>query len=140
MALRPAPEKMTADTIFDVASLTKVVATAPSIVRLAEEGKLRLADPVTRYIPDLAAGGGERGKVTIEQLLTHRAGLLPDDPLDLSHKRQARVRVARAAKRVVEAQYQDVVRRQVGNLTRRLLRRDEPCHRRRRAFAQPALA
>lgn len=82
-ALRPAPEKMTADTIFDVASLTKVVATAPSILMLAEEGKLRLADPVVRYIPDFAAGGGERAKVTIEQLMTHRAGLPPDDPLDL---------------------------------------------------------
>jgi uncharacterized protein YbbC (DUF1343 family)/CubicO group peptidase (beta-lactamase class C family) len=82
-ALRPAPEKMTADTIFDIASLTKVVATAPSILRLAEDGKLRLADPVTRYIPDFAAGGGERGKITIEQLLTHRAGFRPDDPIEL---------------------------------------------------------
>ena len=74
---------MTVDTIFDVASLTKVVATAPSILILIEEGKLRLADPVTRYIPDFAAGGGDRSKITIEQLLTHRAGLAPDDPLDL---------------------------------------------------------
>lgn len=82
-ALRPAPEAMTADTIFDVASLTKVVATAPSILILAEEGKLRLGDRVTRYIPDFAAGGEERGKVTVEQLLTHRAGLAPDDPLEL---------------------------------------------------------
>jgi uncharacterized protein YbbC (DUF1343 family) len=82
-AVRPAAEKMTADTIFDVASLTKVVATAPSILILAEEGKLRLGDPVTRYIPDFAAGGGERARVTIEQLMTHRAGLPPDDPLEL---------------------------------------------------------
>ncbi|MDQ6893693.1 MAG: DUF1343 domain-containing protein [Acidobacteriota bacterium] len=82
-AMRPSAEKMTADTIFDVASLTKVVATAPSILILAEDGKIRLADPVTRYIPDFAAGGGERGKITIEQLLTHRAGLLPDDPIEL---------------------------------------------------------
>src|SRR5262249_25086536 len=71
------------DTIFDVASLTKVVATAPSILILAEEGKLRLVDPVVRYLPEFAAAGGERDKVTIEQLLTHRAGFPPDDPLDL---------------------------------------------------------
>ncbi len=82
-ALLPFAEPMTVDTIFDAASLTKVVATAPSILILAEEGKLRLVDPVVRYIPEFAAGGGDREKVTIEQLLTHRAGLPPDDPLEL---------------------------------------------------------
>jgi uncharacterized protein YbbC (DUF1343 family)/CubicO group peptidase (beta-lactamase class C family) len=74
---------MTVDTIFDAASLTKVVATAPSILILAEEGKLRLDDPVVRFLPEFAAGGGDREKVTIEQLLTHRAGFPPDDPLEL---------------------------------------------------------
>ncbi|HKD10493.1 MAG TPA: exo-beta-N-acetylmuramidase NamZ domain-containing protein [Thermoanaerobaculia bacterium] len=82
-ALQPQPELMTVDTVFDLASLTKVVATAPSVLLLAEEGRLRLADPVVRYLPDFAAGGPERAKVTIEQLLTHRAGLPPDDPLSL---------------------------------------------------------
>ena len=82
-ALLPFAEPMTVDTIFDAASLTKVVATAPSILILAEEGKLRLVDPVVRYLPEFAAGGGDREKVTIEQLLTHRAGFPPDDPLEL---------------------------------------------------------
>ncbi len=82
-ALLPFAEPMTVDTIFDAASLTKVVATAPSILILAEEGKLRLVDPVVRFLPEFAAGGGDREKVTIEQLLTHRAGFPPDDPLEL---------------------------------------------------------
>jgi uncharacterized protein YbbC (DUF1343 family) len=82
-AVEPVAEPMTVDTIFDLASLTKTVATAPSVMILVEEGKLALSDPVVRYIPEFAAGGGDRSKVTIEQLLTHRAGLPPDDPLDL---------------------------------------------------------
>src|ERR1044071_1217559 len=49
--LEPAREPMTPDTIFDVASLTKVVATATSIMILVERGKLRLSDPVSLYIP-----------------------------------------------------------------------------------------
>ncbi|MEP7131969.1 MAG: serine hydrolase, partial [Acidobacteriota bacterium] len=82
-AVEPAGEPMSADTVFDIASLTKCVATAPSILILVEEGKIRLGDPVARYIPEFAAGGGERSKVTVEQLLTHRAGLPPDDPIEL---------------------------------------------------------
>ncbi|MEO8189793.1 MAG: exo-beta-N-acetylmuramidase NamZ domain-containing protein [Acidobacteriota bacterium] len=82
-AVEPVREPMTADTVFDIASLTKCVATAPSILILVEEGKIRLGDPVTRYIPEFSAGGGERSKVTVEQLLTHRAGFAPDDPIEL---------------------------------------------------------
>ncbi|HEV3470947.1 MAG TPA: exo-beta-N-acetylmuramidase NamZ domain-containing protein [Pyrinomonadaceae bacterium] len=75
-ALVPAREEMTADTVFDVASLTKVVATATSAMILVERGKLRLADPVSRYIPELKGGGREL--VTVEHLLTHRSGYAPD--------------------------------------------------------------
>jgi uncharacterized protein YbbC (DUF1343 family) len=82
-AVVPREETMTLDTLFDLASLTKVVATAPSVLILAEEGKLRLADPAVRFLPEFAAGDPERAKITIEELLTHRAGLPPDDPLDL---------------------------------------------------------
>jgi CubicO group peptidase (beta-lactamase class C family) len=82
-AVVPGPEPMTADTVFDLASLTKVVATATSVMTLVEAGKVRLADPVARHLPDFAAGGGGRAAVTVEQLLTHRAGLVPDDPMDL---------------------------------------------------------
>ncbi len=84
-AVDPAPERMTADTIFDVASLTKAVATAPSVMILVEEGRIRLGDPVTRYIPEFApaSAGDDRAKVTVEELLLHRAGLPPDDPIEL---------------------------------------------------------
>ena len=82
-AVEPFAEPMTVDTVFDAASLTKPVATATSVMILIEEGKLLLSDPVVRFIPEFAAGGGDRAKVTIEQLLTHRAGFPPDDPLEL---------------------------------------------------------
>src|SRR5262249_61778284 len=66
-----------------VASRTKTVATATPVMILVEEGKLLLPDPVVRHIPEFGAGGGDRSRVTIEQLLTHRAGFVPDDPLEL---------------------------------------------------------
>jgi uncharacterized protein YbbC (DUF1343 family)/CubicO group peptidase (beta-lactamase class C family) len=75
-ALEPAFEPMMPDTIFDLASLTKVVATATSIMILVQRGKLRLSDSVSLYIPELKGEGRER--VTIEQLLTHVAGYAPD--------------------------------------------------------------
>jgi CubicO group peptidase (beta-lactamase class C family) len=79
-ALRPKPEPMTSDTIFDIASLTKVVATAPSIMLLVESGALRLEDKVKRYLPKFTGGGKEA--ITLRQLLTHYSGLQPD--FDLS--------------------------------------------------------
>ncbi len=74
--VEPVREPMTLDTIFDVASLTKVVATATSIMILVERGKVRLNDPLTHYIPELKGEGRE--SVTIASLLTHRAGYAPD--------------------------------------------------------------
>ncbi|HYR46923.1 MAG TPA: serine hydrolase [Thermoanaerobaculia bacterium] len=82
-AVEPVAEPMTVDTVFDLASLTKAVATAPSVMILIEEGKLRLSDPVVKFIPEFGAGGGERDKVTVEHLLTHRAGFSPDDALEI---------------------------------------------------------
>jgi uncharacterized protein YbbC (DUF1343 family)/CubicO group peptidase (beta-lactamase class C family) len=78
-ALEPREEPMTRDTVFDLASLTKPVATATAVMILVEEGRLRLEDPVARYLPELDNHGKEA--ITIEQLLRHRAGLIPDDPL-----------------------------------------------------------
>jgi len=77
-AVLPRREKMTTDTIFDCASLTKVIATAPAVVQLLEQGRFRLNDPVAKYLP----GFGEDGKdqVTIRELLTHFSGLPPDIP------------------------------------------------------------
>ena len=72
-----APEflPMTYDTIFDSASLTKVIATAPAIMLLAERGKLRLDDKVDHWITNFKAHG--KGAVTIRHLLTHTSGLRP---------------------------------------------------------------
>jgi uncharacterized protein YbbC (DUF1343 family)/CubicO group peptidase (beta-lactamase class C family) len=75
-AVEPAREGMTAETIFDLASLTKVVATATCVMILVERGAVRLNDPLSRFIPEFKGEGRER--VTIEHLLTHRAGFAPD--------------------------------------------------------------
>ena len=71
---------MTRDTVFDMASLTKPVVTATSVLLLIEEGKLRLEDSVVRFLPELDNHG--KNRITIEHLLRHRAGLVPDNPLE----------------------------------------------------------
>jgi len=81
-SLVPTVEKMTVDTIFDLASLTKPIATATSIMILIEQGKLRLSDTVGMYIPDIDDANAK--KVTIQQLLTHTSGYAPD--FDLKEK------------------------------------------------------
>src|SRR5438552_1124266 len=75
-AVEPQREAMTTDTIFDLASLTKVVATATSIMMLIERGEVRLSDPIVKFIPEMKGEG--RDAITIEQLLTHTAGFAPD--------------------------------------------------------------
>ncbi len=82
-ALVPAREPMTVDTVFDLASLTKVVATAPSVMALVERGAVKLSDRVVTHLPAFGGGGGEREKVTVEELLLHRGGLPADDPMSL---------------------------------------------------------
>ena len=75
------PERLTLDTIFDLASLTKVVATTTSVMMLVEQGHLRLRDRVATYLPEFASRGKET--VTIAHLLTHTSGLPPDLPLEV---------------------------------------------------------
>jgi uncharacterized protein YbbC (DUF1343 family)/CubicO group peptidase (beta-lactamase class C family) len=74
-ALVPNLESMTEDTLFDAASLTKVIATTPSIMLLLERGKLQLDAPVHIYIPEFKANGKE--SITVRHLLTHTSGLRP---------------------------------------------------------------
>ncbi len=78
-ALIPNREPMTADTIFDAASLTKVIATTPCVMKLFEQGKIRLDDPVTKYLPEFQGG---KSAITVRLLMTHFSGLRPD--LDLT--------------------------------------------------------
>ena len=78
-SLEPRREAMTLDTVFDLASLTKVIATTTAVMQLVEAGKVRLNDPVVKYLPEFAPNG--KDDITLRQLLTHYSGLEPD--LDL---------------------------------------------------------
>ena len=72
---------VTQATVFDAASLTKIVATAPSVMLLAEEGRIALDAPLVRYLPECAGHG--RDPITVRHLLTHTSGLpagLPATP------------------------------------------------------------
>jgi uncharacterized protein YbbC (DUF1343 family)/CubicO group peptidase (beta-lactamase class C family) len=79
-SIEPSREPMTLDTIFDLASLTKVVATTPSVMKLVEDGRIRLNDRVATYIKGFERYG--KADITVRHLLTHTSGLRPD--LDLA--------------------------------------------------------
>lgn len=85
-ALDPRREPMTLDTVFDIASLTKVVATTTCVMKLLEQGKVKLNDPVARYLPEFARNGKE--DITVRQLLIHYSGLRED--LDLKEPWQGK--------------------------------------------------
>jgi len=75
-AIEPRREAMTLDTVFDCASLTKVMATTMAVMQLWEQGKFRMNDPVAKYLPEFAQN--EKQDITIRQLLVHYSGLAPD--------------------------------------------------------------
>src|SRR6267142_2513416 len=75
-AIVPEVEPMTEDTIFDAASLTKVVACTPAMMLLIERGQVKLDEPVQSYIPEFKGDG--KKAVTVRQLMTHTSGLRPD--------------------------------------------------------------
>ncbi|MFT7633529.1 MAG: hypothetical protein ACI87E_004585 [Mariniblastus sp.] len=77
--IEPTPQDMTIDTVFDLASLTKPIATATSIMKLVEQGRINLDEPAFTYWPEFGANG--KDKITIWQLLTHQGGLIPDNHL-----------------------------------------------------------
>lgn len=90
--LEPTQEQMTVDTVFDMASITKPVATATSVMLLWQQGKIKLTDAYSKHVPEFASNG--KDGITILQLLTHQAGLIPDnalsdykDGVDLAFKR-----------------------------------------------------
>jgi len=74
-ALKPKKEPMATGTIFDVASLTKVIATSTAVMQLVENGKLNLEDPVVKYWPEFKTNG--KNRITVRDLLTHYSGLRP---------------------------------------------------------------
>jgi CubicO group peptidase (beta-lactamase class C family) len=122
-ALVPEREPMTEDTIFDAASLTKVIATTPAIMLLVERGKVALNAPVRDYIPEFTGDGRERVKV--RELLTHTSGL----PTDLETKSgwQGQAEAVRKACEVpldsapgTEFQYSDINFILLGEIVRRV--------------------
>ncbi len=78
-ALVPSREPATLDAIYDIASLTKVIATTPAVMKLFEQGKIRPDDPVTAYLPEFQGG---KSAITVRDLMTHFSGLRPDLDLD----------------------------------------------------------
>ena len=69
----PGAQPITDRTVFDVASLTKVVATTPAIIKLLDEGRINLSDPISRWFPEFA--GASHGELTVLHLMTHTSGL-----------------------------------------------------------------
>lgn len=95
-SLEPKIEPMTVDTIFDMASLTKVIATTTAVMQLEEQGRIRMNDPVVKYIPEFGQNG--KGDITVRDLLTHYSGFAPD--IDLTpdfNSREAAYSLAFAA-------------------------------------------
>jgi len=120
---KPAPAPMTPDTIFDLASVTKVVATATAIMQLVDRGRLALDDRVARHWPQFGANG--KSGITVRDLLTHYSGLRPD--LDLSEEwsgydtaMKMIVMEAPVAPRGTRYLYSDINFEVLGELVRRL--------------------
>ncbi len=78
-ALAPARLPMQIDTVFDLASLTKPIATAASVMVLVDRGQVAVDEPVATYLPEFAHGG--KGATTVRQLLLHVGGLVADNPM-----------------------------------------------------------
>ena len=92
-SLEPRREAMTLDTIFDLASLTKVVVTTTAVMQLVQRGQIRVNEPVVKYIPEFGENGKE--EITVRELLTHHSGLPKD--LDLSQAWEGRETALRMA-------------------------------------------
>ena len=95
-SVEPELEAMTPDTVFDLASLTKVVATAPSVMLLVQKGLVNLDAPVSKYLP--AFGQSGKKKVTVRQLLVHYSGL----PATLRQTRRRRITSKNALSRIYQ--------------------------------------
>jgi uncharacterized protein YbbC (DUF1343 family)/CubicO group peptidase (beta-lactamase class C family) len=122
-ALEPKRLPMRLDTIFDLASLTKVIATTTAIMQLMEQGKLRLEDPLANYWPEFGANG--KDVITVRELMTHYSGLPPDLQLEPAWSGyQTAMRMIEQAAPIVPPGtrfiYSDVNYESLGELVRRL--------------------
>lgn len=114
---------VTPDTVFDAASLSKVLSTAPAVLLLAEEGKLDLEAPLVRYFPECANGGKEA--ITVRQLLTHASGLPSGLPARPAWEGNAAARALACAQAVTHApgslfRYSDINYILLGQLVERV--------------------
>lgn len=120
MSAEPDAGPMEMATIFDLASLTKVVATAPAVLKLAQEGRLSLVDPVARWFPEFAGKG--KDDLLVANLLTHTSGL-DDFPLAADAPLQSAINGAAAQKSKGELwsrfRYADINFILLGELVRR---------------------
>jgi uncharacterized protein YbbC (DUF1343 family)/CubicO group peptidase (beta-lactamase class C family) len=122
-ALVPKPLATTVDTVYDVASLTKVIATTTAAMQLFEQGKIRLDDPVAAYWPEFGANG--KDKITVRELMTHFSGLAPDlglktDWSGYGHAMQMIIAEAPIAPPGTRFIYSDINFETLGELVRRL--------------------
>lgn len=84
-------EPVTKDTLYDIASLTKVVAATSCVMKLYEQGLLSLDDQFIKYVPE--ANNNGKDKILIRNLMLHNAGLAPDYPFDGSYDGVDRVKI-----------------------------------------------
>ncbi|MBI3882179.1 MAG: DUF1343 domain-containing protein [Verrucomicrobia bacterium] len=121
-AVTPAREPMTTDTIFDAASLTKVIATAPSVLLLVQDGRVKLDDAAKKFLPEFTGDG--RDEITVRRLLTHTSGLRPDTDLkDQRDGYDTGIRLALAEKPLkppgTEFKYSDINFELLGEIVQR---------------------
>ncbi len=135
-SLQPTVTPMTTDTVFDLASLTKPLATASSIALLADRGQVDLDAPLRKYLPEL----GDRGVATLRQALTHTGGFVADTPYGDygAGPDEAVRRIARASLRYVpgaDSRYSDVGFILLGEVVRRVSGKDLAAFARDEVFA-----
>ncbi|MGH7360533.1 MAG: serine hydrolase domain-containing protein, partial [Candidatus Methylomirabilales bacterium] len=138
-ALIPERRPMNLTTIFDVASLTKVVVTAPLLLQLVEEGRVRLEDPLARHLPEFR--GQAAGRATLRQLLVHTSGLPSGLPRgDTSEGLAAGLRAIRRERLLASPGsrylYSDLNYILLGALLERVTGRSLPALARERLFAR----
>lgn len=141
--VEPEPAPMMTDTVFDLASLTKPLATATAVMLLVNDGRIRLEDRICNHIPEFAGSG--KGDITVFHLLTHQGGLVADNPLgdyaDGAAKARERIFALKPrAKPGAEFIYSDVGYTVLSELVRRVAGNDLAAFCRQRVFEPLGMA